>query len=195
MLSVTIRCATEADAEALLEIYAPYVTNTAVSFEYTVPTVAEFRERIRRQLENYPYLVAETEQRIVGYAYANRFHGRAAYKHAVETSIYVSRELRGQGIGKALYSELERWLLRQEVFILYACIVYTDRADDPYLTRDSIRFHEHMGYQAVAKQAQCGYKFDQWYGILWMEKLLAERPAHPRPFIPFSALRETSSVL
>ena len=84
-----IRKAKPEDAEQLLAIYTPYVTNTAITFEYEVPTVDEFRHRIINTLKKYPYLVAENENGIViGYAYASPFKGRAAYDWAVETSIY-----------------------------------------------------------------------------------------------------------
>ena len=84
-----IRTASEADAPALLEIYAPYVDRTAITFEYEVPSVDEFASRIRNTLQKYPYLVAEKGGRILGYAYAGPFHDRPAYDWSVETSIYV----------------------------------------------------------------------------------------------------------
>ena len=91
----TIRDAKEEDAERLLDIYAPYVTDTAITFEYEVPTLEDFRGRIINVSRHYPWLVAITEGRIVGYAYASPFHERAAYQWAVETSIYVDKNERG----------------------------------------------------------------------------------------------------
>ena len=96
---IRLRTAGEEDAEALLDIYAPYVEHTAVSFEYEVPSVEEFRERIRRIRERYPYLLAESEGEILGYAYASPFHERRAYDWAAETSIYLRRDRRRQGLG------------------------------------------------------------------------------------------------
>ena len=101
-----IRVATKEDAEALLAIYAPYVEKTAITFEYEVPSIEEFRCRIQETLKKYPYLVAEKNGKIVGYAYAGAFHARPAYDWAVETSIYVSELQKGEGIGKALYKAL-----------------------------------------------------------------------------------------
>jgi len=180
-----IRVATADDAEQLLAIYSPYVEQTAISFEYVPPTIEEFRERINNTLENYPYLVAEENGRILGYTYAGVFHGREAYKHSVETSLYVAMDERGRGLGAVLYSQLEEWLKRQKVYNMYACITYTDREDE-YVTDASIRFHEKNGYVLVGKHQLSGYKFDRWYGVLWMEKMIGVRPEHPDPFIPFS---------
>ena len=88
-MEMKIRISTERDAEELIEIYAPYVEKTAISFEYKVPSVQEFEQRIRRVLEKYPYIVAEKDGQIVGYAYAGVFKDRSAYDRAVETTVYV----------------------------------------------------------------------------------------------------------
>lgn len=104
-----IRLATPKDAEVLLAIYAPYVRDTAITFEYDVPELPEFRKRIESTLEKYPYLVAERNGIPTGYAYAGPFHPRAAYQHSAELSIYLSQDSRGQGIGKALYRHLEKF--------------------------------------------------------------------------------------
>lgn len=172
--ALTIRPATEADAERLLEIYAPYVKGTAITFEYEVPTLEEFRGRVRNIGALHPYLVAERGGRIVGYAYAGKFKERAAYQWTVETTIYLDMAERGGGIGPALYGELERQLWEQGVHSLCACITYT-QVDDPYATNASMRFHERMGYKLVAHFHQNGYKFGRWYDMIWMEKLAQDR--------------------
>src|SRR5699024_443574 len=112
---IRLRTACEEDAEALLDIYAPYVEHTAVSFEYEVPSVEEFRERIRRIRERYPYLLAESGGEILGYAYASPFHERRAYDWAAETSIYLRRDRRRQGLGRRLYEALEEILRMQGI--------------------------------------------------------------------------------
>lgn len=122
--SVRIRLASETDAPALLEIYAPYVQNTAISFETEVPSVEQFQSRIHCTLSRYPYFIAEEAGRILGYTYASPFKSRAAYDWAVETSIYVRRGEHSRGIGRALYNALETALLRQNVTNLNACIAY-----------------------------------------------------------------------
>lgn len=104
---IRIRVASEDDAEAILAIYAPYVIKTAITFEYEVPTLEEFRGRIHHTLQKYPYLVAEQNGKILGYAYVGPFHDRAAYDWAVETSIYVDENLRHSGVGGRLNRALE----------------------------------------------------------------------------------------
>lgn len=186
-----IRVVKPSDAGQLLEIYTPYVTDSAVSFEYAVPSEAEFIRRISLTLSTYPYIVAEENGIILGYAYAGTFHAREAYLHCVETSIYVRNGYHSKGIGKALYSKLEELLLKQNVFILYACISKTDDAHDMHLTDASIRFHEKVGYHLTGLHSNCGYKFNKWYSIVWMEKLLCELPSSPESFIPFSSILNT----
>ena len=157
MENMKIRIAAEKDAEQLLEIYAPYVERTAVTFEYDVPSVTEFRQRIAHVLERYPWIVAERDGEIAGYAYASAFKERAAYGWAVETTIYVREECRRTGIGRELYLALERILAEQNILNANACIAYPE-CEDEYLTKDSVRFHERMGYRLVGQFHKCGYK-------------------------------------
>ena len=130
----------------------------------------------------------------MGYAYASPFHERAAYGWAVETSIYVSQSVRGQGVGGALYQALERVLARQHILNLNACIAVPPPEGDPYLTGDSAAFHSHLGYRPVGRFHQCGYKFGRWYDMIWMEKLLAPHPERPEAVVPFPELLERGEV-
>ncbi len=171
--NIMIRSAAAQDAPALLAIYAPYITDTAVSFEYDVPSVEEFTERIHTTLEKYPYLVAETDGHIVGYCYVGIMHGRPAYDWSVETSIYVDQNCKRMGIGRKLHDALEQALSAMGILNLYACIA-SPIGEDPYLTRDSIHFHEHLGYKHTAHFHKCGYKFNRWYDIVWMEKTIGK---------------------
>jgi phosphinothricin acetyltransferase len=156
-----------------LEIYAPYVEHTAITFEYEVPTVAEFKNRIETTLKKYPYLVAEKDKELLGYAYAGAFKERAAYDWAVETSIYVRMDLKRQGIGSFLYATLEKALKAQGILNLNACIAYAV-CEDEFLTNDSVYYHEKQGYIKVAHFHKCGYKFNRWYDMVWMEKIIGE---------------------
>lgn len=184
-----IRTATPADAKRISEIYAPYVEGTSISFELTAPDEKEMRSRIENTLKDYPYIVAEDDDGVVrGYAYAGKLRVRAAYIHCAETSIYVDREYRQSGIGRALYEELEKRILRQNVYVLFAGITYTTKENDPYVTDDSIRFHKKLGYTYTGEFPQCGYKFGNWYGVCWYEKNLCERPEIVKPFVPFSEI-------
>lgn len=184
-----IRIATERDAERLLEIYAYYVENTAITFEYTVPSVEEFRSRIRHTLSRYPYLVSEHDGVIVGYAYAGAFHERKAYDWAVETTVYVAKDARKRGYGKELYETLEKALALQNIINLNACIGYPAEEDE-YLTKNSAQYHAHMGYRLVGTFHNCGYKFGRWYHMIWMEKCLSGHPDRPLPVRPFDEIRD-----
>lgn len=167
-----IERATVEDARELLEIYAPYVENTAISFEYKVPDEEEFRGRIRDISSKYPYIKAVDEDgRILGYAYAGSFKSRAAYDWSVETTIYVKEDKRGGGVGRTLYEALEASLIRMGILNLNACIAYTDKEDE-HLTNASMHFHKKLGYSLVGTFHQSGYKFDQWYDMIWMEKMV-----------------------
>lgn len=184
-----IRAATENDAEGLLQIYAYYVENTAITFEYEVPSVDEFTERIRQTLRRYPYLVSEHDGVFDGYAYAGAFKGRSAYDWAVETTIYVERTARNKGIGRKLYAALEHALALQNIINLNACIG-CPIIEDEYLTKDSVQFHEHLGYRLVGEFHKCGYKFGNWYNMVWMEKCISTHPEHPLPVLTFNQIRE-----
>ena len=171
--SITIRTAVPADAQTLLDIYAPYVEHTAITFEYEVPSVEEFSSRIRHTLQKYPYLVAEENGRLLGYAYASPFHDRPAYDWSVETSIYVDQKICHRGVGKKLHDALEAALKEQGILNMNACIAYPP-VDDEYLDKNSVEFHKHMGYRLVGEFYKCGYKFHRWYNMVWMEKLIGE---------------------
>ncbi|MDD3306673.1 MAG: GNAT family N-acetyltransferase [Acetobacterium sp.] len=175
---ISIRWAKTPDAEALLGIYAPYVRETAITFEYTVPTLEEFCERIGKTVAKYPYLVAVYEEEILGYAYASEFKNRAAYDWAVETTIYVKQDSRKSGVGKKLYQTLEAVLKKQNIKNLYACIAYPNPG--------SIGFHEHLGYQTIGHFSKCGYKFETWYDMIWMEKMIGEHQVNPKQVIPIT---------
>ncbi|MBC5660859.1 GNAT family N-acetyltransferase [Anaerosacchariphilus sp. NSJ-68] len=189
--AVRIRRATPADAEALLGIYAPYVEHTVITFEYLVPTVEEFRERIRHTLEKYPYILAEQREtgEILGYAYTGPFKERAAYDWGVETTVYVKQDCKRGGIGKKLYTALEKVSAAQHILNMNACIGYPVEEDE-YLTQDSAHFHEHLGYRLVGEFHSCGFKFGRWYDMIWMEKLIGAHTAEPDPVIPFPKLDE-----
>ena len=173
MTDLKIRSARPEDAGRLREIYAYYVVNTAVTFECSVPSEAEFRRRVEHVLERYPYLVLERGGTVIGYAYAGAFKEREAYAHTCEVSIYLAPEERRRGCGRMLYGALETELLARGIRNLYACIG-NPVGEDPYLTRDSERFHERLGYVRVGEFHGCGRKFGRLYGIIWMEKILGD---------------------
>ncbi|MDD4081025.1 MAG: GNAT family N-acetyltransferase [Eubacteriales bacterium] len=177
---IQIRAARADDAPALLAIFATYIREGTVSFEYNVPSVSDFQEKIIRVSSVYPFLVALADGTPVGYCYASRFRGQAAYDWAVETTIYLLPAWHGQGIGRKLYNALEAALTRQNVMIMYACISAAHN--------QSVGFHGHMGYLEIARFHSVGFKMGEWLDIIWMEKRLNPLPANPQPIIPFSSL-------
>jgi len=184
---IKIRIATPDDAENLLKIYSPYIEKTAVTFEYTPPSAAEFRERIEKTLPRFPYIVAENGGTLLGYAYAGYYIPRAACDHACEVSIYLAENARGRGIGEALYRRLFELLAQQNITNIYASVAFAD-AEDEYLTHASVRFHKRMGFTETGRFRKCGYKFGRWYDLVWFEKIIAPHEK-PEGFLPFSLIR------
>ncbi len=187
--SIKLRTARLLDAKRLVEIYAPYVTDTAVSFEYEVPAVEEFQRRMEKTLERYPYLVAEKNGRILGYVYASAFIGRKAYDWSVELSIYLDRNVRRQGIGRKLYETMEEVLKKMHILNLNVCIAWP-KEEDEYLTKSSVHFHEHMGFQWVGEFHDSGYKFGRWYNMVWMEKMIGEHLRNQEPVQTYPEIRD-----
>lgn len=184
-----IRIATTEDAQMIREIYSPYVLNTAVSFEYEVPSVAEFKNRIENTLKEYPYLVAVENDMVVGYSYASPFHSREAYRHSAELSVYVRQDYRGKGVGTSLYLKMEELLIKQNIYSVHACIASPDGKDE-YLSDDSERFHKKRGFEIVGRHTKCGYKFGKWYSIIWMDKVISKRLENPKQFVPFNQINQ-----
>lgn len=189
--TVIIRSAVPADAEDILHIYRYYVENTAITFEYDVPSVADFQERIVHTLEQYPYLVAVEHGTIVGYAYAGPLIPRSACDWSVETSIYLARDGKGRGLGRRLYEALEKVLGQMGIVNLYACIACPE-VEDEYLTNQSTQFHAHLGYAKAGEFHRCGYKFGRWYNVVWMEKHLGPHLEGQPPVVSYPQLSNKS---
>lgn len=177
--NIEIRPVSPDDACEILEIYRPYVENTAITFECRVPDVTEFRHRIESTLEKYPYIVAVRSGEIVGYAYAGPFKPRAAYDWSVETSVYVKMEEKGKGIGGLLYKELEERLRNMGIRNVCACIAFAS-VEDEHLDNNSLFFHEHIGYSLCAHFHKCANKFGKWYDMVWVEKAINEHSEKPK---------------
>lgn len=177
---VTVRKAALADAERILEIYDYYVKNTAITFEYDTPSIEEFKERMKRTMSRYPYLVIETDNIIQGYAYAGPFIDRAAYDWSCEMTVYLDHNVRKSGMGRRIYEALEADLRKMGILNLYACIAYP-KVNDEYLTTNSAEFHAHLGFAKVGEFCKCGYKFNRWYNMIWMEKMIGEHRDNQPP--------------
>jgi phosphinothricin acetyltransferase len=176
----SIRLAVPSDSEEILTIYAPYVTDTAVSVETEVPSVRDFAARIEGISAQYPYLVYTVDDKIVGYAYASKFRERAAYRFGVETSIYVSDKHHGGGIAGKLYACLFALLGRQGYKIAYAG--YSEPNEK------SRKFHSKCDFHVVGTYRNTGYKLGKWVDVTWMEKALGEFDANPKEPIPIGSI-------
>ena len=179
----TIRPAAIGDAPALCAIYAPYVRETTVTFEYIPPTVEEFAERIRAISQKFPYLVCLDGNKIVGYAYAYTFRQRAAYDWDVELSIYVDTAHHRSGIGRLLYARLEEELREMGMVNLYVCIT----SPNPH----SIAFHTALGYTQLAVFPKSGYKHGKWHDVTWMYKQINPHKNPPEPVYPAPPSNQT----
>ena len=174
-----IRIAEERDLPEILSIYAPYVLETTHTFEYDVPTEEEFLARFCSITARYPWLVWEEDGRILGYAYGSAPFERAAYRWSCETSVYLRPEARGRGIGRALYTALEKILTLQGFCRNYAIITSENSG--------SMAFYQALGYRTAAELPGCAYKFGRRLGIVWMEKdlNLCENPGKFPDIWPF----------
>ncbi len=159
-----IRPATVQDVPAILEIYAPYIRETAYTFEYEVPSLEEFTARFLSISTRHPWLVWEEAGVIVGYAYGHNAFERAAYQWMADLAVYLRPEHLGRGIGRKLYTALETILQQQGYCAAYGVVTSANEG--------SCRFHEAMGYRKAARFEQCGCKFGRWYGTVWYEKRL-----------------------
>jgi phosphinothricin acetyltransferase len=159
------------DAAACVAIYAPYVETGATSFEEEPPSSAEFAERMTAMAATYPWLVAESEDEAVGYAYACPHRSRPAYRWAVEVSVYVAAEHRRRGCARALYEELMGRLRRQGFHIACAGITLPNEA--------SVALHESLGFLPVGVYRRIGWKAGAWRDVGWWQ--LELEPASDRP--------------
>ena len=170
-----LRLATIRDADRIQEIYAPYVLETAATFEITPPTVAEMRQRICAISATYPYLVCEREDELVGYAYASQYREREAYRYAAAASVYVARERQSCGIGSELYGALLAILKRQNYATCVASITLPNEK--------SLRLHEKFGFAQVGVMRGVGFKLGKWHDTMWLDKPLSDYPDHPEPLL------------
>jgi phosphinothricin acetyltransferase len=162
----SIRTARPEDAQAIAAIYAPYVLETAISFEDVPPTPGEMAARLAAVASSYPFLVCEADGEVVGYAYAGAHRARAAYRWSVDTTAYVALRLHGQGIGSALYGELLHRLARQGFHTAFAGIALPNDK--------SVGLHEALGFRHLGTYAEVGFKFGKWHDVGWWRRPLAD---------------------
>lgn len=168
------------DVEHVLNIYAPFIKETVVTFEENVPSVAEFSKRAKDYTQQYPWLVAEADGIIAGYAYASKYRERIAYQWVAECSIYMRSDYKRTGIAKNLYAALFDILQLQGIYRVYAVIGIPHE--------ESTRFHEKMGFQYFATYKNTGYKLGQWRDTGWYQYVLKHPDKSPRPPVPYPQL-------
>jgi phosphinothricin acetyltransferase len=178
-----IRIACLEDATAIHAIYAPAVTDSAITFENELPGADAMRERIRTRLQHYPWLVWDEHGQVLAYAYATRFRERAAYDWIAETSIYVHADARRRGIARRLYAALLDTMRLQGINQAVGVITLPGEV--------SVALHESMGFSGAGVWSKAGYKLGQWWDVgVWQKELQA--PSHsPQPVRPFSTVRDT----
>jgi L-amino acid N-acyltransferase YncA len=175
-MSIVIRLAAEADADQIRAIYAPFVRDTAVSFELEPPSIEEMRMRISKTLRQHPWLACVSGETVLGYAYAGLHRARPAYQWAVDVSVYVAPAYRGRGIGRALYTVLLRILARQGLCAAFAGIALPNPA--------SVRLHESLDFVPIGIYRGVGYKLGAWHDVGWWQCDLRPREAEPAPPLP-----------
>lgn len=178
-----LRLAKKEDAVAILDIYAPYIKNTSITFETEVPSVASFAERIENYLKNYPWLVCEINGKIAGYAYGSKYRERTAYQWSIECSVYVDEKYWKHGVAKALYTALFEILKQQGFMNVYAVINLPNEK--------SVAFHERLGFIHFADFENVGYKLGKWKTVGWWQRQLNEFIEEPPAPIKFSDLHKT----
>ena len=182
-VSKKIRLATENDAESLLKIYGEFVKDTVVSFETEVPTVMEFGNRIRKVLENTPWLVYEIDGESVGYAYASKHRERAAYQWSVDVSIYINPRFHRMHIATALYTALMELLKMQGYYGAFAGITSPNPKSEG--------FHESFGFMPIGAFHNVGYKLGKWRDVKWFELTISDYPENPEIPIKISKIIDT----
>jgi phosphinothricin acetyltransferase len=182
-LAPAVRPAEESDAAAIAEIYAPYVRDTAISFETEPPTAAIMAQRIARTLETHPWLVADGGGEVIGYAYAGKHRERAAYRWTVDTTVYVETAAHRRGIGHALYRVLLDMLRQQGFRSAFAEIVLPNPG--------SVRLHESAGFKPIGIHKGIGFKLGRWHDIGYWRMGLADSDTLPSEPVPFPAFRRT----
>ena len=159
-----IRSATLDDARAIAAIYNPYIADTVITFEEQPVKAADMARRIAAILPRLPWLLLEQEGRVMGYAYASPWRERAAYRHAVETTIYLESRFAGQGMGKRLYDALLQELRKLGLHTAIGVIALPNPA--------SVALHERCGFRKAGHLAEPGWKFDRWVDVGYWQLML-----------------------
>jgi L-amino acid N-acyltransferase YncA len=181
-----IRVADKRDARAIAEIYAPAITEGVISFELSPPDAQEMLRRIVAIQRQYPWLVYEESETVLGYVYASVHNERAAYRWSVDVTAYIRHDAHRRGIGRALYTALFEILVLQGYRAACAGITLPNTA--------SVQLHAAMGFKEVGVYHDVGYKFGKWHDVGWYERSLAAHVLEPPEPVPFSELATSPAV-
>jgi L-amino acid N-acyltransferase YncA len=185
-MTVDIRFARPGDAAGILQIYAPYCVSSHVSFEIVAPDEDEVRQRIIHTMKQFPWLVAEGDGQVAGYAYASQHRARAAYRWGADVAVYIAESHRRRGLGRALYTSLLSILRQQGYFKAYAGITLPNAG--------SVGLHEALGFQPIAVYRKEGYKLGRWLDVGWWQLELKPEFDNPPEPQPFSTIRDNDPV-
>jgi L-amino acid N-acyltransferase YncA len=174
------------DAEAVLQIYRPYIEETAITFEYTVPTLEEWKARIEHYRKDYPWILAIWNHKIIGYAYASKHRDRIAYSWDAEVSVYIEDGFQKKGIAKILYEKLFQILKLQGIINVYAIITSPNPKSE--------KFHEAYGFYDVGRFHKSGFKLEQWFDTRWMQLHLDNHNIPPQKIIHFAKIKDSEEV-
>ena len=167
---IRLRFASCNDAGKLLDIYSKYI-DTPITFEYTLPSTEEFRERISNIISFYPYIVCEKDDEPIGYAYAHRHMERVAYQWNAELSVYIKKNFTSKGLGKILYSALMEILKLQGIRTVYGCVTVPNEKSEA--------LHTGLGFRQIGIYLNAGYKNGEWRDVRWYEKQIGDYNQKP----------------
>lgn len=171
-MKATIRLAERRDVPGILEIYAPFIIGTSVTFEEIVPDEESFWERIQVIMTELPFLVCEIDGRVAGYAYASGYRSRASYRWSKEVSVYIHPDFQRKRVAHALYTSLNEMVRYQGIADLLAIITMPNEP--------SVNFHERFGYRKCGEFANVGYKLGEWQNVGWFELFIQDETKPPR---------------
>ncbi|MEZ5017906.1 MAG: N-acetyltransferase family protein [Flavipsychrobacter sp.] len=175
-MNITIQLITPEDIKEVLEVYAPYIEETSISFEYEVPSMEEFTERVNAVTQQYPWLVAKQNGMVVGYAYGMTHRSRTAYQWSAEVAIYIAKDYRSKGVGKQLYEQLFELLAQQGYRTAFAGMTMPNERSEA--------LHLSCGFEEIGVFKNIGFKNNEWHSVKWFQKQLGEYIAgieKPRP--------------
>jgi L-amino acid N-acyltransferase YncA len=187
MTHPAIRFANEEDCQRILEIYAPYILDSAISFETEVPTLEDFKTRFQEITAKYPWIVFEEDNQIIGYAYASSHRSRCAYGWSCEVTVYIDEKHHKRGIGTQLYEALFPILKAQGFYNLFAGVTQPNEGSNT--------IHKRLGFQEIGTYRNIGYKFGKWHDVSWYQLEVNSGGVPTVPFSIHSLLREKVQIV